>query len=176
MVSNIIKIDNQGRGFDQAINEARKAADYQGMNYKQTLRIQMIAEEMLCLVRSVTGELQASFWLEAEGSSFDLHITTQTVMDKEKRHQLLATATSRKNEISRSFLGKLRDKFEEAITAEVDYTYNDIPAELASDTVYAHPDDPEWDGYERSILRKVSDNIKIAIRGDEVRMTVTASL
>ena len=176
MVSDIIMIDNQGHGFEQAINEARKAAEYQKLNYKQVLRIQMITEEMLCLARSVTGEMQASFWLEAEGKTFDLHMTTRTVMDKEKRRQLIATSSSRRNEITCTFLGKLRNKFEDAITAEADYVYDELPAELAADTAYTYPDDPEWDGYERSILQKAADDIKIAIRGSEVSMTVTAKL
>ena len=114
--------------------------------------------------------------VEAEGKTFDLHMTTRTVMDKEKRRQLIATSSSRRNEITCTFLGKLRNKFEDAITAEADYVYDELPAELAADTAYAYPDDPEWDGYERSILQKVSDDIKIAIRGSEVSMTVTAKL
>ena len=32
---------------------------------------------------------------------------------------------------------------------------------------------PEWDGYERSVLRKVADTVKIAIRGGVVAMTVS---
>ena len=40
----------------------------------------------------------------------------------------------------------------------------------------SHPiEETEWDGLERSILKKVSDQVKISIRGGEVEMTVLKS-
>ena len=36
--------------------------------------------------------------------------------------------------------------------------------------------DSEWDGYERSVLRKLADNIKVGIRGGLVDMTVVRNL
>ncbi|MBO7422222.1 MAG: hypothetical protein J6T99_02400, partial [Oscillospiraceae bacterium] len=105
-----------------------------------------------------------------EGKQFDLHLSTKTVMDKEKRENLLASATSRKNEAATTFLGKLRDAFEQAMLSEVDYS---IP-EDALDDLANHPIEiPKWDEYEQSILREVADEVKIAIRGDMVDMTIT---
>ena len=40
---------------------------------------------------------------------------------------------------------------------------------------YRQEEDREWDGYEQSILRRVADNIKVAIRGGLVDLTVTKS-
>jgi hypothetical protein len=127
---------------------------------------------MLSLARSVTGEMQATFWLESEGRKFDMHLSTKTVMDKEKRDNLIASATSRKNEAATTFLGKLRDAFEKAMVSEVDYN---IP-EDAIDDLANHPIViPEWDEYEQSILREVADEVKIAVRGDMVDMTIAKS-
>ena len=37
-----------------------------------------------------------------------------------------------------------------------------------------NPDDePEWDGYERSILKKLADEVKIGIQGHTVDITVS---
>ena len=89
---------------------------------------------------------------------------------REKRENLLASATSRKNEAAATFLGKLRDAFEQAMLSDVTYS---IP-EDALDDLANHPIEiPEWDEYEQSILRKVADEVKIAIRGDMVDMTIT---
>ena len=96
-------------------------------------------------------------------------------MDKEKRRQLLSTASSRKNEAANSFLGKLRDAFEEAMLSDVDHSHDELPEDVAKDICYYHPEDPEWDRYEQSILRKLADEIKISIRGGTVDMTVTKS-
>ena len=175
MRSDTILIDNQGRGFDNAVTEAKKAAVYRGLNEKDSLQLELCAEEMLSLARSVTGEMEASFWIETEGKHFDLHMTTKTVMDKEKRSQLIEASTSRKNEAANSFLGKLRDAFETAMASEVDHSEDDYSSEVAGELVNRDIQlvDPEWDGYEQSILRKVADNVKIGIRGGLVEMTVS---
>ena len=39
--------------------------------------------------------------------------------------------------------------------------------------MFYHPqEDPEWDRYERSVLKKTADDIRIGIRGKKVDMTV----
>ena len=176
MKSNVIIIDNQGNGFEKAIEEARKVAVYESLNHKDSLHLQLCAEEMLSLVRSVTGELKASFWIETEDKTFRLNMSTQTILDREKRAQLLASSTSGKNEAAKSFLGQLRDMFEQAMIAEANHN-NDLPDDVLNDlpnhTIECT--DPEWDEYEQSTLRKLANTIKIGIRGDAVDMTVITS-
>ena len=170
MKSDVIKIDNSGNGFQDALIQTTKSAQFRNLSHKETLQLRLCAEEMLRLARSVTGEMQASFWVESTGKQFDMHLSTKTVMDREKRENLLASATSRKNEAAATFLGKLRDAFEQAMLSDVTYS---IP-EDALDDLANHPIEiPEWDEYEQSILRKVADEVKIAIRGDMVDMTIT---
>ena len=176
MKSNVIMIDNQGNGFEKAIEEARKVAAYGALSHKDSLHLQLCAEEMLSLVRSVTGELKASFWIETEESVFFLHMSTQAVLDKEKRAQLLASSTSGKNEAANSFLGRLRNMIEQAMAAEAAHN-NDLPDDVLDDLVNHTIEctDPEWDEYEQSTLRKLANTIKIGIRGDAVNMTVVKS-
>ena len=92
MKTGVILIDNTGNGFENAVAETRKAAEYEQLSGKNVLQLELITEEMLSLVRSVTGEMKASFWIEAEDGQFDLHLNTKTVMDKEKRYQLISSA------------------------------------------------------------------------------------
>lgn len=172
MKSDVILIDNQGNGFGEAVQQTKKVAEYRGISPKETMRLQLMAEEMLSMARSVTGEMQASFWIESEGHEFELHMTTKTVMDKEKRYLLLSSSTSRKNEAANSFLGRLRDAFEEAMTADADHEYFDLPVELQADLSGRSIENPEWDRYEQSVLLRLADNVKIGIRGGEVHMTV----
>lgn len=169
MLTKTIHINNRGDGFQDALEETTRAAKEAELTSKQALHLRLCAEEMLSLARSVTGEMEASFWLERQCKAFTLHMSTETVMDKGKRYQLLSSATSRKNEAANSFLGKLRDIFEEAMTADADTTVYDVPF---GDVPEESSGENEWDRYERSILRRVADNVKIAIRGGVVEMTV----
>ena len=169
MKSDIIRIDNQGSGFQDALAETAKAAQYRELNHKEALQLQLCTEEMLSLARSVTGELEATFWLESKGRHYELHLSTKTVMDREKRNHLLASASSRKNEAAGTFLGKLRDAFEEAMVSDVDYSIPDIAMD---DMVNRNIEIPEWDEYEQSILHRIADEVKIGIRGGTVDMSV----
>jgi hypothetical protein len=174
MKSDVIIIDNHGNGFDKSLDETRKVAAYEDLTHKESLCLQLCAEEMLSLARSITGEMKASFWIETESRTFNLHLTTKTVMDKEKRSLLLGAATSGKNEAAVSFLGALRDAFEHAMAADVSHS-NDLPADLLDDLPNHVIEclDPEWDKYEQSTLKRLADTIRIGIRGDNVDMTVT---
>ena len=172
MRSDVIKIDSKGNGFREAIAQTVKTAVFTGLDGNESLDLQLLTEEMLSLVRSVTGEVEASFWIESEGKTFELHMTTQTVMDKEKRQQLIESSSSRKNEAAKGFLGKLRDKLEEAMTAEVDRQATDLSEEVISDLPQGVLGEQDWDGYERSILQTVADQVKIGIRRDTVEVTI----
>ena len=103
-------------------------------------------------------------------------MTTQTVMDKEKRGLLIMSATSMRNEAAKGFLGKLRDVFEQAMASEPNRASEAVPYELRGDVANTLYETEEWDGYERSILRRLADNVKISIRGRTVEMTVCKRL
>ena len=173
MVSDIIMIDNMGNGFDDALLETKKVCDYTGLHDKDAVRLQLISEELLSMARCITGEMHATFWIERDKSQYTLHLSTKTVMDREKRNLLLGAASSRKNEEAGSFLGFLRNMFEDAMTGAPDHS-DDLPDDAIGDLAnhVIQCTDAEWDGYEQSTLRRLADTIKIGIRGDEVDMTV----
>ena len=172
MKSDLITIDNYGNGFNVALKETRKVAAYQELNEKETIHLLLCAEEMLSMAHSITGEMQASFWIECEKKNFDLHLSTQTVMDKAKRNLLLYAATSRQNEAAHSFLGKIRDAFESAMVADVEPS-SQIPDDVLADLPNHVIESLEWDGYELSVLQHVANQVKVGIRGNKVDMTVT---
>ena len=93
MKTDIISIDNRGNGFQDALEQTEKAAAFRGLNPKETLKLRLCTEEMLSLAHSVTGDMAASFWLESEAKRFELHLSTKTVMDREKRENLIASST-----------------------------------------------------------------------------------
>ena len=74
MKSDIIHIDNQGVGFEAALAQTGKVAQFRELGEKEALRLRICAEEMLGLARSVTGEMEADFWLENERRLEDWYI------------------------------------------------------------------------------------------------------
>ena len=169
MKSDVITIDNRGGGFEAALSEAEAAAKFRGLDNRQTLRLRILTEELLGMVRSITGESSCTFWIESEDRTFTLHLATKTVMDAVKRYQLISVSKENKNEAAKGFLGFLRDKFETALLSDVGgsvwYDMNGTPLDEA-------PETEEWDRYERSILRRLADDIRISVRGGAVDMEV----
>ncbi|MBR6088740.1 MAG: hypothetical protein IKP86_02325 [Anaerolineaceae bacterium] len=175
MKSDIIRITNDGTGFEKAVNETLRIGDYEQLSDKDSLHLELITEEMLSMVRILTGETDAVFWIEAENGQFDLHLNTEAVMDKKKRAMLISTSSSNKNEAANSFLGYLRDMFEKAMAQEIDKSDHPVSDQTMNDIPIQFADHQEWDGYEQSVLRNLADDIRISIRGKVVDMTVKKS-
>ena len=162
--SETVVISNRGAGFSEATGAAEEMAAGGGLNHRDALRLVLFAEEMLSMVSIVIGELTASFWIERVGRQYELLLTARTEMDKKKRRLLRASAASGKKG---SFQEKLRSAFERALASDSgDDVCFDLPEKQD------RPECGQWDGYERSILVKLADSLRIAIHGSEVRMTV----
>ena len=70
--------------------------------------------------------------------------------------------------------GLVTGAYEEALTAEADHTCFELPDFIPqSDLPSGSLEDSEWDCYERSILLKLADDVKIAIKGGRVTMSVS---
>ena len=171
MKSDVIHVDHLGSGSAEAQETTLRFAQAGNLDAHEALRLQLITEEMLNLVRLVTGENDMSFWIEYEGGKYLLHLSTRTVMDMEKRARLISVSSTRKNEAACSLMGKLRDTFEKAMLAAGPSRVENVPEELTYD-VYFSDSDQEWDKYESSVLRKLADDLRIRIRGRQVELIV----
>ena len=165
--SDLVQIDNQWGGYNEAVAETRRMAEFCGLNRKDSLRMQLFTEEMMSMLQTVTGETKATFWITCAGRHVEMHMETKTVMDKQKRALLIASSKSGKNDAARSFLGRLRSFFEQAMLSDQE------------ETIYAlspgseeRPAGVDWDRYEQSVLNRLADDVRIGIRGDTVSMIV----
>ncbi len=162
--SETIRVDNCGNGFSDAAEAAEEMAASGGLDRRDALRLVLFTEEMLSMISIVTGELAASFWIERIGRQYELLLTVRTEMDKKKKKLLKASASSEKQK--GSFQEKLRSAFERAMASDSDDVCFDLPE--GRDRLAPG----QWDGYERSVLVKLADSLRIAIHGSEVRMSV----
>ncbi len=175
MNSKIIAVHNSGQGFLDAQQETKEFAANAGFSPKESTHLCLITEEMLSLVNSVTGTLNAEFWLENEGTECKLHLTAKQKLGNTQRNDLIESSSSGKNEAAKGFLGKLREVFVSALSVggDIDKYYSSdgyrSSAVDISDEIIAMP---KWDKYERSVLLALSDDVKVSIQGGEVDLTV----
>ncbi|MBQ3303722.1 MAG: hypothetical protein IJH03_04185 [Clostridia bacterium] len=199
MISDIIAITSTGENLNAALDLYRKVAAYSDLSPKGALHLRLLAEEMLSMMRSITGEVSGKFWIEAEDGEYKLHLLVNAALTKEKREELLNASTSGKNEATRSFMGRIRDFFFRGMNDEIaSYNTAVLGAGAASkgfmpvtdwewsllryqDTLSALKEkEPEaadaWDELEKSVVSNVADNVKVSIKGFETEMTIIKKL
>ena len=192
MRSDIVHVNANGTGVEEALAQAEAVAVYKKLPYSDSLKLRLLAEEMMGLLQGLTGEVAAEFYIEDENNEYRLHLNTVTEMDAEKRLRLMEASTSGRNAAATGILGKLRDLFEcafEPVDAEVPpfYTLGIVESgvDLGAMTTTAwslaryrdavRDDDTRrdaWDELERSVIANAADEIRIGIKGRRVEMTV----
>ena len=109
MKSDVILITNSVEQIEQALNQVEAVAVYKSLSSKDTMHLCLLAEEMMGMLRSILGETEAKFWIEDTEGIYQIHLLANSILNTEKREQLLSASTSGKNEEARGFMGMLRE-------------------------------------------------------------------
>ena len=199
MITDKIVVSSKGNQMESALRQAEKVAAYKELGDKQTMYLRLLTEEMMGMMRSITGETRGVFWIEDDGDTYQLHLKVDTRMDSEKRDQLLAASTSGKNESAKGFMGRLRDFFDRSGDADVvTYSnplfmsgameYSSTPAldwewsmskyesELASRIQEDEAAREAWDELEKSVVHNIADEVKVSIKGQSAEMIIFKKL
>ena len=151
--SDRIDIDNRGHHFTDALQESEKISQLAGMSRRNAIRLRLITEEMLNMMRGITGQCKASFRILCDGEKFELFLSTRARLDEKKRSRLMASKTGDPT----SFQDKLRGMLEKALSTDSDSEF-DVLAEPGS--------------FEQSMLYRLADSIRIDVYGGSVFLTV----
>ena len=199
MKTDIITVSSSGSQMEKALEQAEKVAAYKGLPSQSALRLRLLTEEMMGMMRSITGEKQGRFWIEDENGVYQLHLQVKTRMTNEKRESLLEVSSSGKNEAAKGLMGRLRDFFDRGSDEDV---FQASPMLMSG--VYEHSSSPSldwewkmtqyqtaleegvrrddrsareaWDELEKSVVAHAADEIQVCIRGQTVEMIIVKSL
>ncbi len=109
MVTEVIKIDNHGNGVKQALSVTEKAAEYGELDHKESIRLRLLSEELIGLMRGIAGDISSDFWIEQSEKDYNLHLKSEIFMNQELHKQFLEVATSGQNSAVKGFMGRLRE-------------------------------------------------------------------
>ena len=109
MKTEIVNIFSNGEGRDGALELTERTGAYCGLDSKSALRLRLLSEELIELIRPFAGDLQGDFWLETEGSNIEIHLKTEIPMDLQTRKELLAVSSTGKNAAAKGIIGKIRE-------------------------------------------------------------------
>ena len=60
MKTDIIAVTNTGDHMQTVLREAEKAAEYKGLSEQSSMQLRLLTEEMMGLMRSITGQTKRS--------------------------------------------------------------------------------------------------------------------
>ena len=151
------------------LNEAEKIAAQNDLDRKQTMHLRLLSEELMCLVPQLMQYGSATFWIENEGSQYEMHmkVTPKENMTFAKKLPEVGEDAGIGKRVSRAFASAISmvTKGKSCMWTLSGYI----------DEVKAHDkmNSPAWDELERSIMAKLADDVTVKTIGREVELIVT---
>ena len=188
-----LSIKSLSTGMEPVLKTTEQLAAYHGLSQRAALQLRLLAEELFSLLRGISGDVAASFWIVVKGSLYELHLRSQLHMTQEIREQLLSASSSGKNDARLGYVGSLHDKLfmkllQMTDSFSFDGTLRESPSEDAeADGVWSMSQyRSDLDGMpagnadaarqrvelEKSILARLSDEVKVSLLGVNVEITV----
>ena len=196
MRTDVIVVSSRGRQMEKALDQVEKVAAYKELSAKGALQLRLLTEEMMSMMRAITGETEGEFWIEDEDGVFQLHLRVKTRMNSEKRDQLLSASSTGKNESAKGLMGRLKDFFDREMDEDVasmgsplvlpdmlegstmgtlnwEWSMSAYQNQLSTLVKQHNASAAEmWDELEKSVVTHVADDIRVSIRGQQAEMTI----
>jgi hypothetical protein len=198
MKTDVISVSGQKKMMETAIGQADKVAAYKGLSEKDAMHLRLLTEEMMGLMQSVTGADEGEFWIEDEDGEYRLHLLVRTLLSTEKKEQLLSVSGSGKNESAKGLLGRMREFFDWGVDDDItsntlflpdmyehtsspmldwEWSMRQYETALSARVAKEEPGAQEaWDELEKSVVKKVADDVKVYLRRGTAEMVILKKL
>ena len=198
-----IRITSLGEGMEEALAATERLGQDSGLGHKENLRLRLLAEELIGLLRGITGSVEADYQAWQEDGEFTLRLSTGVNMSMELRRQLLAASSSGKNAAAKGLMGRIRDivaavmlpeKGESTVPSGLSLGLMSMgsPSRYRSGEAYAwtlsqymsevrgsRDRDEEaaeaWDELERSVVACVADDVSVRVSGSHAEISIFKS-
>ena len=196
-----IKVTTRGEGMEEALAATEKLGLDSGLSHKENLRLRLLAEELIGLLRGISGDVEARYQARQEEKKFVLSLGADVRMTQEMRKQLLAASSSGKNSAARGFMGRLREMVaaillpENEESAEVSglalglmslggparysadvnayaWSMSKYVSEVRSSRETDEDAANAWDELEKSIVANLADEVSVKIVGSSVEIAI----
>lgn len=191
MKSDVLKITKDEASLAALLTETKKAAEYAKLGAKETLRLSLLAEELIGMLPELLGYSDGSFWIENTSKKFDLHVSLcpNEFLTAEKRKKLISVSSDGENSAAVGIMAKIKLAAQFMLAdyqrgrARIPAIYADVLKEGDSDSsvVWSLNDYQEkarkkkgeiWDELEKSIISNLADNVLVNLECDKVEIIV----
>ena len=198
MKSNICRLNSKGAGMEEALREVEKAASYEELSKKETLQLRLLAEELTGIIRALTREFQAKFWIDADNKNFELNLEASAEFKRSEKEQLISMTRDGVNQPAQTVSGKIGRIFEEFLdgyeevneysvqngmvlpysegiqtTNAINNTMMSWSLDLYKRELVSKPEEDEhWDELEKSIVANLADDVIVSVGNKKAKITV----
>ncbi len=202
MKTSEIKITTQGVGMEGALAATEQLGLDSGLGHKEVLRLRLLAEELVGMLRGITGSMEAYYQAQQEDRKFLLRLSAEVGMTQELRKQLLAASTSGRNAAAKGFMGRIREMIAAVILPQSGdsaplqglslglmglgspshysvgmdayaWTMSRYVSEVQSSREVSEEAAEAWDELEKSIVANLADEVSVKIQGAKVEIAIT---
>ncbi len=127
MKSDVIQIQSDLTGREEAMQAAEGFIKYNGFEGKDAMHIRLLTEELVSMVNGIMDGFRGDLWFESEktkdGVCCNICLSANRSVDPAQEEQMLSVASSGKNENARGILGKIRESFRVSVQHSADGVY-----------------------------------------------------
>ncbi|SEP98669.1 hypothetical protein SAMN02910369_00978 [Lachnospiraceae bacterium NE2001] len=199
-----IRLVSSGDDMNEVLNEAEAFSETMKLSEKDSLRVRLLTEETMSMVRALTGELELTLSFISQADACIIKVETDTLLSPMKKENILSASTSGKNAAVTGVMEKIRDIFETAFMLPDGAEFNDyvnpalamgIPTDMYSgqlmDVTYwtlagyrsrveeegeTQEQKEKWDELEKSVVSKLADDVQVGVKGNHVVMSIFYNL
>jgi hypothetical protein len=186
MKSEIVKISRDVDNLNKILVETQKTAEYKSLDAKQAIRMRLIAEEFVGMLKELSQDFDGEFWIESENLSFSFvaQIYINEVMDLQTKRRFIEVSSAKKNS-TKGIMGKIRDVVENLLYPEnAMYSSSFVAYQLESAVLLndqwtlnrykdAERNNAEpWDELEKSIIANLADDVIVSVKGNNVEIAI----
>lgn len=114
MKSTVINISNEMSNIEAILEETGKLSAYASLDNKQTLRLRLLSEELVGMLKELSGNFEGQFWAEIEDRNVELVTAVYVIdeMDNKTKRGFIDVSSQKKNAAAKGIMGKIRDVVE----------------------------------------------------------------
>lgn len=194
MKSNIYQLRRLSEDYRNIPAGTERFARYNGLDDRSALRLRLLSEELICMLPQLLIYGAGSYWVENNGSTYELHISVTPDADVlYDSRRVLAVSRSGKNAAAKGIISKIVIAVESMIESKARAIQADSTgiwalglsdrddsgawslvqyrSSFSEESVRAeNPDD--WDELEKSIIANLADDVQVGIIGGKIDISV----
>lgn len=190
MKTNICKLSQDKKGLKDILIEAEKIAKYNELDKKSSLRLTLLAEEMVGLLDELVESFQGEFYIENNNNEYKLFASLSVGdMSIELKNSLIDVSKNKKNSSAKGILGKIRNAVQ-TFMLRIDGSDIYVPIDdygyshYGYDSLYSYKwsledykneakkEEEKYDELEKSIIANLADDVIVGIKGKQIEITI----